>query len=76
MSKCNVCGNTTFHMENVEDIFHIDGQRVLVEDIPARVCNRCGDHTYAPEVAENIRRMVHGHKRPSRRERLDVFAYA
>jgi HTH-type transcriptional regulator / antitoxin MqsA len=76
MTRCNVCGNTTFHNRQVEEGFHIDGHLVMVEGIPARVCDRCGDATFDRETTEAIRRMVHGKKRPTRREEVDVFAFA
>ncbi len=76
MNTCDVCGNTSFHTEQVEQMFHIDGHRVLVEGIPARVCDRCGDATFGHQTTETIRQMVHGQKRPTRHVNVDVFAYA
>ena len=76
MNKCNVCGNTTFHDRQVEEVFHIEGHLVMVEDIPARVCDRCGVATFDRQTTEAIRCMVHGQKRPTRREEVNVFAFA
>jgi YgiT-type zinc finger domain-containing protein len=76
MNKCDVCGNTSFHAGQVEHLFHIDGHLVMVEGIPARVCDRCGDATFGRKTAESIRKMVHGRKRPTRHVSVDVFAYA
>jgi YgiT-type zinc finger domain-containing protein len=76
MTKCDVCGNTSFHRKHVEEVFHIGGHLVVVEGIPARVCDRCADATFERETTETIRRMVHGEKRPTRQVNVDVFAYA
>jgi len=76
MSKCDVCGNATFHATRVEEVFHIESHLAIVEDVPARVCDRCGDATFDRETTERIRRMVHGENRPARRVNVDVFAYA
>jgi YgiT-type zinc finger domain-containing protein len=76
MIKCDVCGNTSFGRKQVEEVFHIGGQLVVVEGIPARVCDRCGDATFDRETTESIRRMLHGENRPTRRMNVDVFAYA
>jgi len=54
----------------------VDRLPVLVEDIPAVVCARCGDATFSRVTTERIRRMVHGEMRPIRSVRADVFAYA
>lgn len=74
--KCDGCGNSTFHSEGVEEVFHRQGHLVMVEGIPAQVCDRCGEATFDRETTETIRQMVHGQKRPSRREEVDVFAFA
>ena len=75
MNKCDVCGNTTFHVTRTEEVFNLDGHFVLVEHIPARICDRCGDASFDRETTENIRRMVHGHKQAERTLNVDVFAY-
>ena len=74
MFTCHVCGNTNARSELVSEVFNLDGRRVLVERIPAQVCERCGDATFSRETTENIRRLVHGEGRPVRTIPLDVFA--
>jgi YgiT-type zinc finger domain-containing protein len=59
----------------VDEVFHVDGRYVLVERIPATVCAQCGEATFSREAVEAVRRDVHGAARPSRSERLEVFAY-
>lgn len=76
MSKCDVCGNSTFHEQRVEETFLIEGQLVMVEHIPARVCDRCQDATFDRETVEQVRRMVHGSNRPTRHVSVDVFTFA
>ena len=75
MFKCHVCGNTTAKSEFVSEVFTIEGRRVLVEQIPAKVCERCGEATFSRETTETIRRLVHG-TQPARTVPLDVFALA
>jgi YgiT-type zinc finger domain-containing protein len=60
----------------VSEVFEIERKRVLVEDIPAYVCARCGEATFSRETTERIRRLVHGEARPVRSVALEVFAYA
>jgi len=74
MFQCHVCGNTTGKSELVNEVFTVDGRRILVEHIPAEVCARCGEATFSRETAEKIRQLVHGAARPSRTVPLDVFA--
>ena len=76
MNKCDVCGNTTFRQQQVEEVFHIENHLVMVEGIPARVCDRCGDATFDRQTTESIRRMAHDENRPKRRVNVDVFEFA
>ena len=76
MFRCHVCGATEARSEVVSEVFLVDGLPVLVTEIPAVVCVRCGDATFSRVTTERIRRMVHGETRPIRSVRADVFAYA
>jgi HTH-type transcriptional regulator / antitoxin MqsA len=76
MKKCTVCGNASFSKQNVEQVFNIDGRMLLVQDMPAEVCERCGEATFSRKTVEHVRRLIHGEARPKKRVRLDVFAYA
>lgn len=74
MFKCHVCGGTAAREDRVSEVFTIDGRRVLVERIPAQVCERCGEATFSRVTTEKVRRLVHGEGRPVRTVALDVFA--
>ena len=52
----------------------MDNRRVLVERIPAEVCDRCGEPTFSSETTEKIRNLVRGSSIPVRTEALDVFS--
>ncbi len=76
MFKCHVCGNTAAKAEFVSEVFTVEDRRVLVEHIPAQVCERCGEATFSRETTEKIRQLVHGGGRPVKTVPLDVFALA
>ena len=76
MFNCQVCGGTAARNESVSEVFTIDGRRVLVEQIPGQVCERCGEATFSRETTERVRRLVHGTDMPIRTVPLDVFALA
>jgi YgiT-type zinc finger domain-containing protein len=76
MFKCLVCGHTTAKAEFVSEVFTMGSRRVLVEHIPAQVCEHCGEGTFSRETTEAIRRLVHDAKRPLRTEPLEVFELA
>ena len=76
MFYCDVCGSTEAKEELVSEVLTIDGKRVLVEAIPAKVCQRCGEATFSRATTERIRRMVHGEAQPVRAEVVEVFSYS
>lgn len=76
MFRCHVCGNTSAKSDFVNEIFTVEGKRMLVEQIPAQVCERCGEATFSRETTEKIRRLVHGAGQPVRTVPLEVFAFA
>jgi len=73
MFKCHVCGGSAAKSGFVSEVFTIDDRRVLVEHIPAQVCERCGEATFSRETTEKIRQLVHD-ARPAKTVPLDVFA--
>jgi HTH-type transcriptional regulator/antitoxin MqsA len=76
MSRCHVCGHTGAKSDFVSEVFNLEGRRVLVEQIPADICERCGEATFSRETTERIRRLVHGGEPPLKTIALDVFALA
>jgi HTH-type transcriptional regulator/antitoxin MqsA len=76
MFRCHVCGATKAHTELVDEVFLIDGRFVLVENIPATVCDHCGEATYSRETTEKVRRMVQGEAQFTKTVPLDVFAFS
>ena len=58
MNRCHACGATEFRTETVNEIFLIEGKTVRVENIPARICTRCGEPTFSRETTEKIRQML------------------
>lgn len=76
MNTSEVCGSQAFRMEKVSEVFLIEGRRVLINSIPARVCVRCQEIAFDRETTEIVRRMVHGEAKPMDVVSLEVFSYA
>jgi YgiT-type zinc finger domain-containing protein len=43
MFQCHVCGHNAANADSVSEVFNLEGRRVLVENIPALVCEHCGE---------------------------------
>jgi YgiT-type zinc finger domain-containing protein len=73
--RCHVCGHTAAKTEYVSEVFDIEGRHVLVERIPAQVCERCGEAVLSRQTTEDVRRLVHD-SRPAKTVPMEVFALA
>jgi len=76
MKRCEVCGNTVFHHEYVDEFFRVGKDTILVEQVPAQVCDRCGEASFSRETVEKVRRMVQEHTQPTRRFEVEALAFA
>ncbi len=76
MFHCHVCGGTVARADFVSEVFFVNGRRVLVEHIPAQVCQRCGEATFSRETTEQVRKMLHENRPPVKTVPLDVFSLA
>ncbi len=75
MFHCHVCGSNSAKEERVSEVFLMQRRRILVEDIPASVCLRCGDPVFSRQTTEKVRRMIREAAKPVRAEEVDVFEY-
>jgi HTH-type transcriptional regulator / antitoxin MqsA len=76
MPNCHICGSTEFEQVFVDQVFTMNGNYVVVEHIPARVCKQCGEKVFSREVTEKVRKLLHGEQEPVRRVEVDVFDLA
>lgn len=75
MFQCHACGSTQCHQELVTEIFQINSKPVLVENIPAQVCDRCGETIFSRETTEKIRQLLQEPHSPARSIQVEVFAF-
>ena len=76
MFHCHVCGGNEAHTEFVSEVFVIDGKHLLVEKIPALICDKCGEQTFSRETTERVRQMVQDEAQPVGTMEMDVFSYS
>lgn len=52
--KCIVCHNGETRSGTTSVTFHHDGQTVVVNEVPAEVCENCGEAYVAEDVTEQL----------------------
>ena len=58
------------------EVFKVDGRYVLVGDVPATGCRRCGERSFSRENTEKVRLLVHGQAAAARSVPLQVYEFA
>ena len=73
--KCVFCGG---HVEKRKVTFSYeeDDHYLLVENVPAEVCTKCGERTYSPEVTDALLRFTQKKFRPVKIIKVPVFDFA
>jgi YgiT-type zinc finger domain-containing protein len=73
---CTYCGGQT-HADLVRAAFWAARGLIAIEDIPARVCQRCGEQFYEEAAAQQIEALVHGAAAiPNREIQVPVYSLA
>ena len=76
MFHCHICGSHEAKEILVNEVFQINNDHVLVQNIPATVCERCGEKIFSRSTTERVRRMMHGEAQPITSVQMDVFAFS
>jgi YgiT-type zinc finger domain-containing protein len=56
MEKCYFCRKGILEKKKVVVDFRWGNQLTVIEDVPAKVCNECGEKYYSAEVSREIER--------------------
>ena len=52
------------------------GRVVIIENVPAEVCDHCGEKFLRPEIAERIQKLVWESPEPKRKAEVPVYDLA
>ncbi len=75
LEMCSICKGDAVEKLVTYSQF-VDGQFVIVENVPALVCEQCGERLYAPEVVEQLQERIWSKKNPVRVARVPVYDLA
>jgi HTH-type transcriptional regulator / antitoxin MqsA len=69
--ECEVC-NTPMKERLIKQDFWIQGNLIVVEDVPAGVCPKCGEKVVRAEVGRSISKLIENSDRIARAPRISV----
>ena len=55
--KCEIC-DATLEEKYIQQDFWINGKLIVIEEIPAGVCTRCGEKVVKADVGERIAELL------------------
>jgi len=69
--KCDIC-DTQLEEEHIQQDFWIKGKLMVVEEVPAGVCPRCGEKVVKAEVGERIAELLNDSNRINKAPTISV----
>ncbi len=60
MFQCLNCGSNEYKEEKVKKVFEIDNEIVVIENLPAKICKRCGEESFTRETLVHIQSIAYG----------------
>ena len=73
--KCVFCGGKV-EKKKVTFSYEKDNKYLLVENVPAEVCTKCGEKTFSPEVTDQLLRFASDEFQPIKTLEVPVFDFA
>jgi HTH-type transcriptional regulator / antitoxin MqsA len=73
--ECDVCG-TPLEEKLIKQDFWIRGKLIVVENVPAGVCPRCGEKVVTGSVGRHLAGLVRDNRRIAKAARMSVPALA
>jgi YgiT-type zinc finger domain-containing protein len=62
--------------QRVTYTLELEGEIIIVENVPARVCLETGERFFSPQTVEHLQRLVWEEQEPSRMIEVPVFEFA
>lgn len=71
---CDYCGGTLIPRTTQID-FRVKGELIMIEDVPAEVCNRCGEKYLSAEVDAGIEELLRRNPTADKTITVPVFKW-
>ena len=72
--KCLFCGGKV-EQKVITFSYEEDDNYLLVENVPASVCTKCGEKMYSPEVTDELLKFTRAEFKPRKIVQVPVFDF-
>ncbi|MFQ5707835.1 MAG: YgiT-type zinc finger protein [bacterium] len=73
--RCDFCEKGTLKAKRVREIFRKNQDIVLIDDVPAFVCNHCGERYYLADVNRKLRDIAENQEKIKNRISVPLADY-
>ncbi len=70
--NCDICSGVGTPALISYTVFY-EGKRVVVENVPADVCQQCGEQYFEPETVRMLQKVVWSKRKPKRTIKTPVY---
>ncbi len=74
--KCEVCGAGERRERQIRYPITIDDKFIVVEHVPAIVCDNCGEISLKPDVVAQVQKAIWGRGKPDRVIETEVYEFS
>jgi YgiT-type zinc finger domain-containing protein len=71
--RCEYCGGPIVE-KKVDLLRKVGGKYILVQNVPAGVCQECGTRYYAANVLKTVKATIRGRRKTERKIPLAVYS--
>ncbi len=72
--KCAICGGN-LRKEAAKLELWVDGKLIVIEDVPATVCENCGEKYFSAKVSKQIDKLIESDTEAKRKLEVPVFSF-
>jgi YgiT-type zinc finger domain-containing protein len=69
---CRACRGPMTEKKITVDL-RVNDNLLIVEEVPAKVCEHCGERVFTPAVTKKLQDLAKRRKKPPRTQRVPVF---
>jgi YgiT-type zinc finger domain-containing protein len=66
----------TMKATKVTYTLEMDGKFVIIENVPARVCEETGEQFFSPDTVERLQKTIWEHKKPKKTIETPIYEFA
>lgn len=73
--KCPICSGKIARRKVKLDLW-TKGKLIVIEGVPADVCDLCGEEAFSPTTSKKIDRLIRREKKPKAETVVPIFSFA